>query len=242
LVTARGGSKGIPHKNLAPLNGKPLLQYTAESALRSKRLTRVVLSTDDAEISRVGRDCGLEVPFERPEELASDRATSIDVALHALTWLQSNDQWVPEVVVILQPTSPFRTAAHIDHCVNLMSEQPHVQTVVSVVAVPHRYNPHSLMKMDGQRLVDYLTPHPKMDRYRRQELPQVLARNGPVVLASRTDVIQKNRTFYGDPTLPYLMDDIDSLDIDSPNDLLIAELLMQHRDRSAVSHASDNKN
>src|SRR5262245_25269040 len=109
VVTARGGSKSIPRKNLAPLLGRPLLAYTAEAALGSRRLTRVVLSTDDPEIARVGRQCGLEVPFLRPPELARDETPTIPVLQHAVRELEASDRRY-DAVLVLQPTNPLRRA------------------------------------------------------------------------------------------------------------------------------------
>ena len=229
LVTARGGSKGVPGKNIALVGGRPLLEYTAEAALRSRRLTRIVLSTDDDEIAAVGRNCGLDVPFMRPTELAEDSTSSLDVALHAMDWLATAEALHTDILVVLQPTSPFRTSTHIDEALNIMLEDEGVDTVVSVTTVPHHFNPFSLMQLtDDKRLVDYIS-EPDGARYRRQSLPTFLARNGPVVLASRASVIRRSHSFYGANVKPYLMTADDSLDIDTPHDLLVADLLMEHR-------------
>ncbi|MCI0709847.1 MAG: acylneuraminate cytidylyltransferase family protein, partial [Chloroflexi bacterium] len=110
LIPARGGSKSIPRKNIVPLAGKPLLAYTCEAALDSAMLSRVILSTDDDEIAQVGRDCGVDVPFMRPTSLAQDDTGSVSVAQHAIHWLAENDNWQTDILVLLQPTSPLRTA------------------------------------------------------------------------------------------------------------------------------------
>ena len=120
LITARGGSKSIPHKNIVPLNGRPLLAYTADAALHSAHITRVILSTDDEQIAQVGRACGVEVPFMRPAELATDTATSLGVAQHAIRWLADQAGWQADILVILQPTSPLRTARHLDDALSAM--------------------------------------------------------------------------------------------------------------------------
>ena len=114
LIPARGGSKGIPRKNLALLNDRPLLAYTCDAALASKHLSRVILSTDDREIAAFGRKYGVEAPFERPSELACDDTPSVEVAEHAIDWLMEHEGWDAEVLVLLQPTSPLRTSTHID--------------------------------------------------------------------------------------------------------------------------------
>ena len=151
LITARGGSKGIPHKNIIPVAGRPLLAYTCEAALNSRHLSRVILSTDDETIAQVGRDNGIDVPFERPADLASDEASSLDVALHAIRWLEQHEDWIADVVVILQPTSPLRRAEHIDQALDQMITVG-ADTVVSVVEVPHHLSPYKLMRLDNGKL------------------------------------------------------------------------------------------
>ncbi len=224
LIPARGGSKGIPRKNLALLGGKPLLHYTAEAALQSRSVDRVLLSTDDAEIAAAGRAAGIEVPFFRPAEIASDSAPMLAVLRHALAWLHNEDRAPIEALVLLQPTSPFRTAEHIDAAVLLLREQ-NAETVVSVVPVPHQFNPVSVMKMDGLRLTPFL-PGPIITS--RQEKPPVFARNGPAVLVVRPAVLARGE-LYGDPTAGYVMDHRDSLDIDTPEDLAMCEALLRNR-------------
>ena len=131
LITARGGSKGIPHKNIVELNGKPLIQYTIDAALGSKSLDRVILSTDCEEISTVAKSLGCEVPFIRPSELAQDNSTHRSAVIHALDYLREKEGYVPDYLLLLQPTSPFRTSEDIDNAVSLM-ERSQCDLVVSV--------------------------------------------------------------------------------------------------------------
>ena len=144
LIPARGGSKSIPGKSIALLAGRPLLAYTCEAALGSRCLTRVLLSTNDEKIAQVGRACGVEVPFLRPLELARDDTPSLPVAQHAVRWLIEHEGWEPDVLVLLQPTSPLRQTHHIDAALEHMA-QVNADTVVSVVEVPHRFSPYSVM-------------------------------------------------------------------------------------------------
>ncbi|MEP6903238.1 MAG: acylneuraminate cytidylyltransferase family protein, partial [Actinomycetota bacterium] len=139
LIPARGGSKGVPRKNIRLLNGKPLLAYTAETALQCKTLARVILSTEDAEIADVGRTCGLDVPFMRPLELAQDSTPSLNVVRHALLTLQANGEDF-DAICLLQPTNPLRRADDIDACVELLIRTK-ADSVISVLPVPHEYNP-----------------------------------------------------------------------------------------------------
>ena len=207
LIPARGGSKGIPGKNLVPVGGKPLLAWTVEAALGATELTRVVVSTDDDEIASAA---GVEVR-RRPAELAADDTPMLDVVHHAVTELG------PDVVVLLQPTSPLRRAEHVDACVRLLLESG-ADAVVSVVEVPHRFRPDSLMDVVGGRVVA------RGSARTRQEKELVYARNGPAVLARRADRIDDD--LYGGDVRPFVMDARDSLDVDDPADVELAEALI----------------
>ena len=123
LITARGGSKGIPGKNIKPLAGKPLIAWTIEAANNSRLLSQVIVSTDDNEIARSAQAWGAEVPFKRPEELAQDQSSHLDVVLHALQWYQLQHRALPEYVMLLQPTSPLRTANDIDAAISLAAQK-----------------------------------------------------------------------------------------------------------------------
>jgi CMP-N,N'-diacetyllegionaminic acid synthase len=224
LIPARGGSKAIPHKNIVLLAGKPLLAYTCQAGLASRTLTRLVLNTDDRAIAEVGREYGVETPFLRPASLAADDTPILPVIQHAVEWMEVNEGFYTEVVVLLQPTSPFRKSAHIDAALDLLLDSD-ADNVVSVLAVPHNFNPVSVMQLDDR---GYLKPSLKGDLIlRRQDKPRVYARNGPAVLAVRREVIDTGR-LYGDKVLPFEMDPIASLDIDDENDLRIAEALLRY--------------
>jgi CMP-N-acetylneuraminic acid synthetase len=228
LIPARGGSRGIPRKNIVPLAGRPLLAYTCDAAQRSRRLTRVVLSTDDEAIATEGRNCGVEVPFRRPPELARADTPSVSVARHAVHWLAERDGWQPDVVVLLQPTSPLRRARHIDEALDRMAEAE-ADTVLSVVRVPHNFSPFLIQQIENGWLRDFWQAPVPFDRFRRQSVPVLYAPNGPAVLATRTSVLVKDGTFYGERVAPYLMCEEDSIDIDSPADLRLAEWVLGQR-------------
>jgi CMP-N,N'-diacetyllegionaminic acid synthase len=208
LIPARGGSKGIPRKNLAPVAGKPLLAWTIDAARAATELTRVVVSTNDEEIASAA---GVEV-LRRPAELAADETPMLDVVRHAVAELS------PDVVVLLQPTSPLRRAEHIDAAVRLLLESG-ADAVVSVVVVPHRYSPEALMDVVDGRVVA------RGSARTRQEKGLVYARNGPAVLAVRSDRLGDD--LYGGDCRPYLMEERDSLDVDDPFDLELADLLLR---------------
>ena len=225
LIPARGGSKSIPRKNIAPLGGRPLLAYTCDAALGSQRLTRVLLSTDDEEIARVGRDCGVEVPFLRPYELALDDTPSLPVAQHAVRWLMEQEAWKPDIVVLLQPTSPLRKARHIDEALQRMAETS-ADTVVSVVEVPHRFSPYSVMRLQDIWLETFWKEPVAFDRFHRQGLPVLYARNGPAVLATGLKSFFSTSASMGRKFVPYIMTQADSVDVDTFFDLRLAEWLM----------------
>jgi len=187
LITARGGSKGIPGKNLAPCGGLPLLAWTCAAARDARCLTRTLVSTDDPAIAEYAVAAGVDAPFLRPAALASDTATSIDVAQHALAWLEEHERWRVEVLVLLQPTSPMRRARHIDEAYAALGE---ADSVVSVVEVPHRFAPWSVLVRDGELVREYQAGELPFDRFRRQGQPVLYARNGPAVVVTRASVIR----------------------------------------------------
>ena len=228
LIPARGGSRGIPHKNVAPLGGRPLLAYTCEAALASHGLTRVVLSSDDEGIAEVGRACGVAVPFRRPAELAGAEAPSLPVVQHAVCWLREHEGWEAGVVVVLQPTSPLRRARHIDEALECMVGSD-ADTVVSVVPVPHRYSPYAIMRDEDGCLRDFRESPVPFDRFRRQATPVFYARNGPAVLVAKTEGLYERQSLYGERVLPYVMSEEDSLDVDTEFDLRLAEWLLARR-------------
>ena len=140
LIPARGGSKGVPRKNIKLLCGKPLLEYTAQAALASRLLSRVILSTEDEEIAEAGRRCGLEVPFLRPQELAADDTPMLPVIEHAVRWVEERGERF-DAICLLQPTNPLRRAEEIDGCIELLIGTG-ADSVVTVLPVPAEYNPH----------------------------------------------------------------------------------------------------
>ncbi|MDJ0894094.1 MAG: acylneuraminate cytidylyltransferase family protein [Alphaproteobacteria bacterium] len=232
VITARGGSKTIPRKSIAPCAGRPLIAYSCEAALGSASLDHVILSSDDAEIVAVARDCGVEAPFVRPARLATDTALMPEVLAHALRWFEGEGIEV-EGVVLLQPTSPLRTARHIDEAVSLFREQ-RAETVVSLVEVPHNCSPNSLMKLDMDLRATRYDGSGEL-LLRKQDKPTVYARNGPAVLIMRPHLIHAGQ-LYGDPTVGYLMDRISSIDVDDPDDLFLADLVLQAQEqRSRIS-------
>lgn len=222
IIPARGGSKGIPGKNIRKIAGKPLIGWTIDAALDSRSLDRVLVSTDDPEIARVAEDCGADVPFIRPARFATDTATSFAVVSHAMGWLEKEDGQSFSRVMLLQPTSPLRTAADICEAIRLQ-EMLGAPAVVSVCASSG--HPYYLKKIDGNGLLEnFLDPCP--DAVRRQDLPPVYRVNGALYLNS-WDVLNTMKNFIPPGTGAYVMPEERSVDIDTPWDFFIAEQLLK---------------
>ncbi len=224
VIIARGGSKKIPGKNMRLLCGRPLIYYTLRAANESRLVTRIVLSTDDREIADYARRHGTEVPFIRPDDLARDDTPTVPVIQHVLEELEKSEGYSPEIVVVLQPTSPLRQAVHVDNAIHTLL-QTKADSVVTVREVPHEFNPVSIMRIEQGELVPYLQGEGTR-LLRRQDKPKVYARNGVAVYATRCDVILKEASLFGNHCQPLLMSPEDSVDIDDEMDLLLAELLI----------------
>ncbi len=225
LIPARGGSKAIPRKNIIYLAGKPVLAYTCQAALGSKELTRVLINTNDQEIADVGHQFGVDTPFLRPDYLAEDETLILPVINHTLEWLENDEGYITDMVVLLQPTSPLRTSAHIDSALRTILDSE-ADTLVSVQELPHHFNPVSLMKLDKQ---GYLRPYQDEEMIlRRQDKPQFYVRNGPAILIVHRHVLDSGR-LYGDKVIPFLMGRLESIDIDDISDLTLVEALLYYR-------------
>ena len=218
IVPARGGSKRLPGKNIKLCAGRPLLAWTAQAA-KASRLDRVILSTDNEAIAKLGRDCGLEVPFLRPSELAADETPMLPVIANLLEWLTRT--WgEPRSLVLLQPTSPLRLPRHIDEALDLL-EQSGAETVVSVTDPEADSNPAKLMRQASDGSVA---------RANARSDGRLVLRNGPAILANTPAVIRMAK-LYGEPTVGYYMAPADSVDIDNDEDFRRAESLLLRRQR-----------
>lgn len=216
LIPARGGSKGIPGKNIVDVAGKPLIAWTIEAASACPRIDSIVISTDDPAIAAEAARFGCAAPFMRPAELASDEASTIDVVLHVLDRLPGF-----EILVLLQPTSPLRTAADIDACLDMLTRAP---AVVSVR--PAEDHPYLTYMVNGTGVLQpYVTPLAGQS-LRRQDLPGAWCLNGAVYAASVT-WLKEHKSFFSGETLAYPMPADRSIDIDTPADLRAAEELLR---------------
>lgn len=211
LITARGGSKGLPRKNVLSAGGKPLVAWTVEAALAARSVGSVVLSTDDDEIMEAAKLAGCNVPFRRPRELSGDTARSIDVVLHAIDQLPDF-----EYVVLLQPTSPLRSSDDIDSAFALMLKS-NAPSCVSVCEADQ--SPYWMYRVADDKKLQRLLP--EIDGItRRQDLPPIYVLNGAIYIA-RIDWLRANRSFVGEETVAYHMPKERSLDIDTAQDFEI---------------------
>lgn len=224
LIPARGGSKGVPRKAVRAMAGKPLIGWTVEAALAADRLDRVMVTSEDAEIIAVAREFGADVPFARPAALSADDTPGMEPVIHALSWLEREEGCLPTSVMLLQPTSPLRTADDIDAAIRLADERA-ADSVVSVTeAADH---PWWTKRVDGEgRLHDFVEQ--AGDAVRRQELPDAFALNGAIYLARRK-LLLRDRSWYFERTFAYVMPPERSLDIDTPWDFELADLVLRSR-------------
>jgi len=224
LITARGGSKSIPRKNIKLLAGKPLIAWTIQAALQCKELNRVIVSTDDEKIAEVARQWGAEVPFIRPYELARDDSSSISVVLHAIQWMEKNESYCPDHIMLLQPTSPLRTSEDIRQVLELAEKKLAVAVVSVCEAVHHPYDCKCVLA-DGT-LEDFISKD--VVYMRRQDLPPAYSLNGAVYLCQRMSLL-RDQSFFPKGTIAYVMPKERSLDVDTPWDWYMAELIVKDR-------------
>ena len=219
IIPARGGSKGVPRKNIKLLAGKPLIAWTIEEAKKSKYISKLILSSEDDEIINVAKEYGCEVPFKRPVELAQDNTPGIDAILHAIEQCPGYDY-----IILLQPTSPLRTSEDIDDFISYFINQ-NVNACVSVCE-PSK-SPYWMYQLNNQNdLIPLLTEHGSANR--RQDLPKVFALNGALYIAN-IEWLMKNKNFVTDETVGYIMPTNKSYDIDTIEDFMICEYLLKHK-------------
>ena len=223
IITARGGSCGIPRKNILPLAGRPLIAHSIEAALQARSVNRVIVSTDDAEIAGISREHGAEVPFVRPAELARGDTAHMDVMLHAISWLGTHGT-LPDAVMLLQPTSPLRNAGDIDGAISLMQASGCPAVVGLRPATSHPFLTYRVAS-DGllAGFVDHGLRYP-----RRQDLPPAFTLNGALYL-NRCDSLRQSRLFQPEGTRGWVMPHERSIDIDSLEDFTRAETLLRKR-------------
>jgi CMP-N-acetylneuraminic acid synthetase len=221
VIPARGGSKGLPRKNILQLGDHPLIAHTIRAALGSPQLTDVIISTDDEEIAEAARRYRASVPFMRPPELATDTASAIDAAIHALTCMEESTGEPYDAFLLLQPTCPLRSSVDIQAALEIYQAEQ-ADSVISVYKLESTH-PYYMYLLDGN------TPHLLMPeaaaQHRRQDYPPVYVRNGAIYLVDR-DVLIERRSFYGDRLRAVVMPEERSVNIDNRTDLARAEALL----------------
>mgnify|MGYP005989681911 CR=1 FL=1 len=223
IIPARGGSKGVPGKNIKLLGGKPLIQYTSEIALESKLLTKVVLSSDDDAIIKVANDLGLEVPFKRPINLAKDISPTLPVIKHAIDYYKSIGEFY-DAVCLLQVTSPFRTVQFLENAIKKFISSD-TDSLISVLEVPHEYNPHWTFEVNKKGSLSISTGE-KHIIPRRQDLPKAYHRDGSIYI-TKTSVIEELNSLYGE-SISYIESPKEFyVNIDTIQDWDKAEMMMK---------------
>lgn len=228
LIPARGGSKGVPLKNIREVNGKPLIAYTISIALESSLIDRVIVSTDNEEIARVSRSYGADVPFLRPAELATDVIPDGPVLSHAIRWLQENANESYSSVAYLRPTTPLKTSAIIDKVIAHLRENSHLDSVRTVTRATGIHHPYWMYKLDGNKgtLQSFIPGVKFAEYYQRQLLPECFRING-LVDAMRVTAIDSSPNCWGESIGIIEVDPSLELDIDTELDLQHFSFLMQ---------------
>jgi YrbI family 3-deoxy-D-manno-octulosonate 8-phosphate phosphatase len=239
IIPARGGSKGIPRKNIKDFAGYPLIAYSILAATRSKYVTRTIVSTDNDEIAQVAREWGAETPFMRPDEFSQDNTTDLPVFQHALKWLQENEGYKPDVVVQLRPTSPIRPLNCVDAAVELLLANPKADSVRGVVEAAQ--NPFKMWRIDpaGGKMLPLVATPGVDEAYNapRQQLPMVYWQTGHID-AIRTSTIVKKNSMSGSTIFPLIIDQKYTVDIDNLADWKQAEWLIQEGSLEMVDPAT----
>ncbi|EGR0057829.1 acylneuraminate cytidylyltransferase family protein [Vibrio vulnificus] len=228
ITPARGGSKRLPGKNIKNLNGKPLIQWTIDAALAVQEIARVMVTTDCDEIAEIAKKAGAEVPFIRPPELATDTSSSSDVIRHALDFYRAQGEEF-DFVLLLQPTSPIRSADDIRHAI----EQLKAHTADAVVSVcPCDHSPLWANTLPDDRSMADFIRH-EVSQLRSQDLPDYYRINGAIYLTKVSRFYQENSLFLSSNIFAYVMDNESSVDIDHELDFLIAETVLKYREQNA---------
>ena len=217
IIPARGGSKGIPHKNIQKLSGKPLLVRSIECAQNSRLVNRIIVSTDDKKIAKIAKNFGAEVPFIRPKKFAKDSSPTLDVIKHALTYLYNNESYEPHIVTILQPTNPFCSSKIINKSISLL-KKTHASSVLTVTKI--KKHPYSSFWYRNE----YLTPFRKnfTKYYQRQKYPNLYYPTGDVY-TFWNDTLLKYGNIYGSKIKPLIINE-ETVDVDNIFDLFICEM------------------
>ncbi len=223
IIPARGGSKGIPNKNIRPFCGKPLIRYTVEAAKKSKHLSRIIVSTESEEIACVAKESGAEVPFLRPQALAQDTSKIFDAIAHLLEKLKTDEGYAPDYIVLLQPTSPLRTVDDIDGTIELLLAQ-NADSAITVSTV----EPRVFIK-SAEGVLTLAADPAFLKSTNRQELAKTVAENGSMVYVNRVSTLLATGNFLGGKLVGVEIPRWRAVDLDTPEDFVVGELIAQHQ-------------
>ncbi len=226
FIPARSGSKRIPKKNLASLRGKPLIAYTIESAKRSKYINRVVVSTDSEEIASISKSFGGEVPFLRPENISKSNSTEMEFFEHALEWFSKNENYEPDLIILLYPTSPFRSPESIDRAIEEMFKHPEADSLRSIKLCSE--HPYKMWVIENGYLKPFVEDkNPNTHTLSYQLFPKIYIQNASIYI-TKPSTIRKKKSPIGETVIPFIMDEVESIDINNQLDLQFAEMVMKN--------------
>lgn len=228
VITARGGSKRLPGKNIKPMLGKPLICWSIEVGQQAKVFDRFIVSTDDPEIASIAKAAGAEVPFLRPAEIASDTASSYDVIVHTVEYMEKQEQFFPDWIVLLEPTAPGRQVQHVVDVVSLAKNNI-ADSVIGISKVSPHVNYLKQLKIDEDGCVSRVTDGAMLRNltHRNQDIPDAYYINSAIYAFKRSNLHDGHRSLWGDRTHGFVMDTQHSFDIDTPDDWFIAEARMK---------------
>ncbi len=225
FIPARSGSKRIPDKNIKLLDGKPLIAYTIEAAKTSKQINRIVVSTDSKDIAAVSRQYGAEVPFMRPEDISQSDSTEMQFFEHALSWFADHENYEPDLIVLLYPTSPFRRSNSIDSAIEEMLKHPEADSLRSVRLCSE--HPYKMWVIEDGFLKPFVKEKdPNIHTLSYQFLPTVYIQNACIYI-TKPATIKNKKSPTGDVIIPFIMDEVESIDINTPMDFQFAEMIIE---------------
>ena len=225
FIPARGGSKRIPNKNIKLLNGKPLIVYTIEAAKGSNHINRIVVSTDSEEIATIAKQYGAEVPFLRPKEISQSDSTEMQFFEHALNRFEKHEQYEPDLIVLLYPTSPFRKPASIDRAIEEMLKHPEVDSLRSLRLCSE--HPYKMWVIENGYLKPFVKgENPNIHTLSYHLLPTVYVQNARIYI-TKLSTIKNKKSPTGDVVIPFIMDETESIDINTSLDFQFAEMFFQ---------------
>ena len=232
IIGARSGSKGIPHKNIRPLGGKPLMSWIIGAARESKYINRIIVSTDSKEYAEVANRSGAEAPFLRPAEISGDTSPDFEYIIHAVNWLEANERYIPNIVVRLIPTVPFQRTEDIDASIEVLLKNPQLDSVMGVAEA--RQHPGKALRITDADSLAPFHDHYTLNTYpnARQKHEKAYFRGN--IIVTRTSVLKERKLLYGERSGYHIIPYLYALDIDSELDFAIAEALLE---KGVIAHA-----